>query len=103
MPESRRPRLWLLSQLPCDKLPEALVADVCDSQHVVVVEEHVSWSGAGRMLGELLLSLGIAPRRFRLCNAQGYPSGLYGSQNFHRRESRLDPAGILAELQEGSD
>jgi transketolase len=94
----QRPRLWLVGQLPCDDLPEELIADLQQSQNLMVVEEHVAWGGAGRMLAELLLTRGLAPRRFLVRAATGYPSGRYGSQRFHRRECRLDPASIIHEL-----
>jgi transketolase len=98
LPGQRRPRMWLLSQLPCDELPDSLIADVQQSQDVLIVEEHVAWGGAGRMVGEFLLARGQAPRRFRIRAANGYPSGRYGSQRFHRQESRLDSASIMHEL-----
>lgn len=101
LPGDQRPRMWLLSQLPCEDLPEALVADVRQSQSVFFVEEHVAWGGAGRMLGEFLLTRGCAPRRFRVRTATGYPSGRYGSQRFHRQECRLDPASIIDDLVQG--
>jgi transketolase len=101
LPLQQRPRMWLISQLPCETLPDALIGDIDQSQVVLVVEEHVAWSGAGRMMAELLLTRGLAPRRFLVRAARGYPSGRYGSQQFHRRECRLDPASIICELTKG--
>jgi len=101
LPDELRPRMWLLSQLPCERLPTALVSDITASQNLLVVEEHTAWGGAGRMLGELLLTSGLAPCRFLVRNSQGYPSGRYGSQQFHRQESRLDPASIIDDLIRG--
>jgi hypothetical protein len=34
--------------------------------------------------------------KFSQLNARGYVSGLYGSQRFHRKESGLDPAAVVA-------
>ena len=42
-----------------------------------------------------LLESGEAPERFASRSAQGYLSGRYGSQKFHRRECGLDPASIV--------
>ena len=68
----------------------------------MVVEEHVAAGGVGSMLALHLLASAQAPGRFLHRAARGYPSGRYGSQKFHRRESGLDPETILAELTLGS-
>lgn len=93
--DAERPTIWLLSELPVDALPEEFLADVRRSQRLMVVEEHVAQGGAGQMLAQRLLESGQAPATFHLRCACGYPSGLYGSQKFHRRECGLDAASIL--------
>ncbi len=93
-----RPALWLLSELPIDELPAEFLADVRRTQQLMVVEEHVAQGGAGQMIAYRLLEQGRAPARFSIRSALGYPSGRYGSQKFHRRESGLDPASVLAGL-----
>ena len=98
LPRERRPSLWLVSELPYGELPEAFLADVAATPHLVVVEEHVATGGMGERLARDLLLRGVAPRRFTHRHALGYPSGRYGSQAFHRRECGLDPAAILAAL-----
>jgi transketolase len=80
-----RPTLWLLSELPIQQ----------------VVEEHISQGGVAQNLASFLLSAGRIPERFSARNAQGYLSGRYGSQSFHRRECGLDPASILEFLEQG--
>jgi transketolase len=92
----RRPSVWLLSELPIAELPREFVDDVTSSGHLLVVEEHVEHGGAGSMVAHALLSRSVAPRRFSHLAARGYPSGLYGSQKFHRQESGLDPSSVLA-------
>jgi transketolase len=92
----RRPSVWLLSELPIVEPEQAFVEDVKRSGHLVVVEEHVAQGGVGGMIAACLLARGIAPRRFTHQAARGYPSGLYGSQKFHRQECGLDPASVLA-------
>lgn len=96
--EAERPSVWVLAELPIVELPADLLDDVLRSAHLVVVEEHVAHGGAGEALARLLLLQGRAPARFTHHCAQGYPSGRYGSQRFHRRESALDAVSILAEL-----
>jgi transketolase len=90
-----RPSVWLLSELPVAELPQAFINEITDSGHLIAVEEHVEHGGLGAMMAKSLLSRGIAPRRFSHIAARGYPSGLYGSQAFHRRECGLDPASVL--------
>jgi transketolase len=100
-PERARPSVWVVSQLPVTAatLPEEFLLDVRRGRHLVVVEEHVAQGGAGPMLAHALLLRGEAPARFTHRCAVGYPSGYYGSQQFHRKESGLDPASVLAELE----
>jgi transketolase len=102
LPHARRPNLWLLCELPVARLPQEFLADVRRSDFLVVIEEHVAQGGAGRMLAHVLLEAGAAPRRFACRAAQGYVSGLYGSQKFHRAESGLDPESLL-EFISGAD
>ncbi len=90
----RRPSLWLISELPLTTLPHAFLADLARSQSLVVVEEHVAQGGVGSMLAAALLNAGRPPRKFAQRTAQGYVSGLYGSQKFHRAESGLDPESV---------
>ena len=47
------------------------------------------------MIAGALLSGGIGLDRFATRTAQGYVSGRYGSQKFHRRECGLDPESIV--------
>jgi transketolase len=96
--ERQRPNVWVLSELPIMDLPAAFVSDIQSGGHLIVIEEHVANGGAGQMVAHELLSAGQPPRRFSHRCARGYISGLYGSQNFHRRECGLDAASIIADL-----
>ena len=102
LPESQRPRTWVLSELPFQPadIPKEFLGDVHASQHVIVVEEHVAQGSVGALLAHALLCMGVPPRRFHHRHALGYPSGYYGSQAFHREECSLHPASILALLRE---
>jgi transketolase len=95
LPEAQKPDLWLVSELPLTELPDRFLADLRRSGRLIVIEEHVAQGGLGQMLGQLLLESGQAPRHFHVRAALGYPSGLHGSQKFHRKECGLDPAAIL--------
>jgi transketolase len=96
-----RPTLWLLSELPIQQIPEEFEADLARTRRLLVVEEHISQGGVAQNLASFLLSAGRIPERFSARNAQGYLSGRYGSQSFHRRECGLDPASILEFLEQG--
>lgn len=96
--ESQRPALWVLSELPLGAIPQAFLDDLDRSRRLLVVEEHVAQGGAASMIASALLGSGRAPDRFVVRTALGYPSGRYGSQAFHRRESGLDPTAIVRVL-----
>lgn len=97
LPEADVPSLWVLSELPFtpQQIPAALLADLQQSEHLIVVEEHVAQGSVGTIVAHALACLGASPRRFTHQCARGYPSGHYGSQHFHRQESGLDPQSII--------
>jgi transketolase len=97
MPESHRPTVWVLSELPIvpGAMPSVFIDDFQRSGHLIVVEEHVAHGSAGAALARVLLMNQAFPRRFTHRFARGYPSGHGGSQAFHRRESGLDAPSIL--------
>jgi transketolase len=95
-----QPSLWILSELPvtAQTIPIEFKADLKRSNHLIVAEEHVAHGGVGEMLSRILLLAGKAPQKFSHHCAQGYISGYYGSQGFHRKESGLTAEAILKEL-----
>ena len=95
------PEVWVLSELPIapDRVPQALQAALARKRRLLVFEEHVATGGAGEALSAYLLESGVALDAFGRAYARGYPSGRYGSQAFHRRESGLDPASLLTQLE----
>jgi transketolase len=90
------PVLWVATELPLAAAPPPalLAAQIAAAGRLCVIEEHVGQGGLGAMLATWTLESGIALRGFRHLHAHGYPSGRYGSQAFHRRESGLDPDSI---------
>ena len=84
--------VWVVSELPitADSLPPELLAALECSRRLLVAEEHVATGSVGRALAHLVLSEGVPVDRFEHACAQGYPSGRYGSQTWHRRECGLD-------------
>jgi transketolase len=97
-PESNRPSIWVITELPIGRLPELFVDDLNRSRAVIVVEEHASVGGLGQMLALSLAQSGNMPASFSHRSAAGYVSGLYGSQKFHRRESGLDASSIMTAI-----
>jgi transketolase len=89
--------IWVVSSFPAAAPPEFLDV-VRRSDVLLVVEEHTARGGFGQSLAYELLLAGITPRRFLHRSALGYVSGLYGSQQFHRRECGLDAASVATEL-----
>ena len=78
------PTVWVISELPMAvaRPPELLIAQITATGRLCVIEEHVGHGGLGAMMASWILQNGIALRNFRHLYAQGYPSGLYGSQAF---------------------
>jgi transketolase len=100
MDEATRPNLWVLTEMPLgfQAIPEELINKVRMNAQLLVVEEHVAQGSAGHALVTAFASKGIAITNFIHCCAEGYPSGTYGSQTFHRRESRMDADTVLTRL-----
>jgi transketolase len=100
--EAERPEIWVATDLPfrMDLIPSCCIQKIHETGNLFVLEEHVAQGGAGQMLAHLLLKEGVPPRTFRHFHAEGYRSGLYGSQAFHRVENGLDAANVLTVLAE---
>jgi transketolase len=100
VPQHLRPSIWVVSELPLLSLmsePE-LLASLADSEHLIIVEEHVEAGSLGQAIAASLLKLGKAPRKFEHLCARGYVTGRYGSQQFHRRENGIEPNDLIARI-----
>jgi transketolase len=99
--EAERPEFWVLSELPLSMAepPDEFLEGVASHGQLCVVEEHVLQGSVGQMLAHWLACKSRSPRRFDHCYAKGYPSGTYGSQNFHRKENGLDPESVLKTIE----
>ena len=100
LPIERRPSLWAVAELPIEQnpLPAELLAQISKSRSLIVAEEHVRQGGFGSELALHLAERGAAPPRFRHMFARAHHFDRYGSQQFLRRLSALDPASMLATL-----
>ncbi len=94
--ESDRPAVWAVTELPLASIPEDVQDSLKQKQPLYILEEQSKQGGLGM---QLLYELGIkniTPARVIHRYALGYPSGLYGSQAYHRKECGLDPESIRA-------
>lgn len=94
--DSERPSVWILAMLPIllENLPAELIADIKNTAHLAFVEEHGAYGGAGGNFLQILYKTDLKPS-YSHHHAKGYPSGRYGSQNFHRKESGLNFQTII--------
>jgi transketolase len=99
LPPAERPAIWVASELQGDcravPPPPALLDELEASQVLGIVEEHVAHGGFGQQFLHFLSLAGRSVRGVVHAHAQGYPSGRYGSQRWHRQECGLDVPSIL--------
>ena len=89
----------MLAELPLfDDFPQELAQEISNKK-LCVLEEHVAQGGIGQMIAAKILGKNIALKSFLHLHAQGYVSGFYGSQNFHRQESQLTKEAVISAFQ----
>lgn len=100
LPKEERPDLWAIAELPLrtNPLPDVLLERIVKRREVCVAEEHISRGGFGSELALHLLQRAVSLRRFVHLHAQAHHFERYGSQQFLRRQSGLDPASALRAL-----
>ena len=81
--------LWTIGQFPLRELPNEFVTAVTNSKKVLSLEEHYRAGGLAESLGVFLANIPGERRSFTPLCAEGYPSGLYGSQKWHQEENGL--------------
>ncbi len=99
-PENLNCSVWVLSQYSQheNRIPDELLDDIKQTEKFIIVEEHLKHGSIGSMLIYELCKKQIPIKNFAHLHAQGYPSGTYGSQSFHRKESGLDAESILSAI-----
>jgi len=100
MAESIRPNLWAVSVLPLEISPPhpEMLRQLTQTGRLIVAEEHVQRSGLGSELILWLAERGLSPRRFTHLYAKAHRFERYGSQNYLRAQSKLDPRSLLESL-----
>lgn len=81
--------IWLLSTFPVYDLPDPLLDSIASVRNVITIEEHRGQCGMHETLASLLLKQLKVPIEYRTLFASGYPSGRYGSQQWHLEENNL--------------
>jgi transketolase len=81
--------VWLLSKFPLYHLPEPLLKIINEVGNVITLEEHSGQCGLHETLASLLLKQLKRPVQYHTLFANGYPSGRYGSQQWHLEENNL--------------
>ncbi|BBO50192.1 hypothetical protein JY471_05630 [Stenotrophomonas maltophilia] len=94
-----RPAVWAVTEPDVRQLPKTVV-DQLRGGPLYVVEEHVREGGLGMSLAAAVLTAGHAVGPFIHRHALRYPSGRFGSQQFHRRECGLDAESLHAMVKE---
>ncbi len=90
-----RPAIWAVSEFNEASIPESFWGQVI-GKPLYVIEEHVAQGGLGMHLGMALARRGGSCRTFVHRCALGYPTGRFGSQDFHRAQCGLDAPSIRA-------
>ena len=85
---------FIVNKMPINKLPAEIEGSISRSKNVLTIEEHISVGGMGSAVSLLVNELSLPVNKFVSLHAEGYPSGLYGSQSFHQKESGLDEQNI---------
>lgn len=97
--ESDTVDVWCVSEFPLE-LPDELIKSIIYTKKLLVVEEHVKEGGLGEKIFSALSILNSGPLVSKHLCAKRYPSKLYGSQQFHWKESQLDAEGILQNIKQ---
>jgi transketolase len=98
LPESVRPNLWVVAELPLSKnpFPKNLIQQISGGENLMVIEEHVSRGGVGSELALFLLVNSIMPKSFSHFFAQSHTYSHYGSQGYLRIQSGLGVDAICS-------
>jgi transketolase len=81
--------IWLVSKFPVAGIPAELIAAINKTKNVITLEEHQGQCGLHETLASLLLKQLDFSIKYHTLFASGYPSGRYGSQQWHQEENNL--------------
>lgn len=86
--------VFKIMKLPYEGLSAEFSESIRTTGKLLVLDEHVRTGGLGERLAFDIMNARCTLKDFRSLHAQGYPDGEYGSQQFHFKQSGLDPANI---------
>lgn len=92
--------VWLLSRFPVYDLPEELLDSIRRTGNVITLEEHQGQCGLHETLASLLLKQLTTGIGYHTLFASGYPSGRYGSQQWHLEENHLAGKNLETKIAE---
>ena len=92
--------IWLLSKFPVYDLPKDLLENISNTKNVIIVEEHQGQCGLHETIASLLLKQLTTPIHYHTLFASGYPSGKYGSQQWHLEENNLAGNNLATKIKE---
>jgi transketolase len=92
--------IWLLSKYPVYDIPKELGENISEIKNVITIEEHQGQCGLHETLASLLLKQLTTPIQYNTLFASGYPSGKYGSQQWHLEENNLGGKNLEMKIKE---
>jgi transketolase len=92
--------IWLLSTFPVNSIPPELTAAINRTRCIITIEEHQGQCGMHETLASLFLKQLRVPVQYHTLFASGYPSGKYGSQQWHLEENNLAGKNLETKIAE---
>ncbi|MFC0773732.1 transketolase family protein [Terrimonas alba] len=92
--------IWLVSRFPVYDLPKELLHQAREAATIITIEEHQGQCGLHETLASLFLKNLKTPVAYHTLFASGYPSGKYGSQQWHLEENNLAGKNLEAKIEE---
>ena len=92
--------IWLISKFPVYEIPQELVENISYTRNVITLEEHQGQCGLHETFASLLLKQLAVPVQYNTLYADGYPSGRYGSQQWHLEENNLAGKNLENKIEE---
>lgn len=86
---------WCVSMFPITTVPDGLVESINRTGKIIYIEEHRGEGGLRETLSFHLIDKLQLPVKVLSLAAAGYPSGRYGSQQWHQQENSLGGENML--------
>jgi len=87
-------QVFVVNKMPQKNLPAEIAESILSTKNVLTIEEHILTGGLATTISFLINEKSIPVKKFTGLYAQGYPTGLYGSQTYHQQVSGLDEKNI---------